>query len=520
MSDVALASRTGRFVVAAAVLGSGMALLDGTVVNVALVRIGDELGASMSDLQWITNGYLLALASLILLGGSLGDRYGRRRVFVIGVAWFTVASAACGLAQSPGQLIVARVLQGVGGALLTPGSLAMIQGSFRPADRGKAIGAWSGLGGVAAAVGPFLGGWLVQYASWRWAFLINLPLGAATVWIAWRHVPETRDPGAGHRFDVAGAVLATLALGTVTLALIQHEALGLAGSVLVGALGLALGAAFVVVERRSSHPMVPPALFRSRQFSAANAMTLLVYAALGAVFFFLTLQLQTVLGYGPMQAGLASLPITVLMLLLAARGGELASRIGPRLPMTVGPVVCGVGTLLLSGASAGSSYWVGVLPGVTVFGLGLTLLVAPLTATVLAAAPDRYAGVASGVNNAVARAGSLLAVAALPAVLGLSGSDYAVPETFSAAYRSAMLLCAALLFLGGLVSWLLIRNPAPARTAEPARGAEGAGTRPEREVAGAERPATRHTVPAGWSCAGSEGCPGAGVEEAVRAGDG
>lgn len=515
-----MGTRTGRFVIAAAVLGSGMALLDGTVVNVALVRIGAELGADMSDLQWITNGYLLALASLILLGGSLGDRYGRRRVFVVGVAWFTVASAACGLAQSPGQLVVARVLQGVGGALLTPGSLAMIQGSFRPADRGKAIGAWSGLGGVASAVGPFVGGWLVQFASWRWAFLVNVPLGAATVWIASRHVPETRDPGAEHRFDVPGAVLATLALGTVTLALIQHEALGLAGAVLVGALGLALGAAFVVVERRTSHPMVPPALFASRQFSAANAMTLLVYAALGAVFFFLTLQLQTVLGYGPLQAGLASLPITILMLLLAARGGELASRIGPRLPMTVGPVVCGVGTLLLSGAGAGSSYWAGVLPGVTVFGLGLTLLVAPLTATVLAAAPDRYAGVASGVNNAVARAGSLLAVAALPAVLGLSGADYAVPEAFSAAYRSAMLLCAALLGLGGLVSWLLIRNPAPAEAREPALGATGAAPGAEREVTGAARPAARHTAPAGWSCAGSEGCPGAGVEEPARAADG
>lgn len=530
MSDVALASRTGRFVIAAAVLGSGMALLDGTVVNVALVRIGDELSASLADLQWITNGYLLALASLILLGGSLGDRYGRRRIFVLGVAWFTVASAACGLAQSPGQLVVARVLQGVGGALLTPGSLAMIQGSFRHDDRGRAIGAWSGLGGVASAVGPFVGGWLVQYASWRWAFLVNVPLGAATVWVALRHVPETRDPMAEHRFDVAGAVLATLALGTVTLALIQHESLGLSGSMLVGGLGVALGVAFVVVEHRSSHPMVPPALFRSRQFSAANAMTLLVYAALGAVFFFLTLQLQTVLGYGPLQAGLATLPITVLMLLLAARGGELASRIGPRLPMTVGPVVCGVGTLLLAGVSAGSSYWTGVLPGVTVFGLGLTLLVAPLTATVLAAAPDRYAGVASGVNNAVARAGSLLAVAALPAVVGLTGAAYAVPQAFSDGYRTAMLLCAGLLALGGLVSWLLIRNPAREPAAATGREAaleagettDGAGIprlSPERDVTSAARAGTRPTTPAGWSCAGSEGCPGTGVAEPAPARD-
>jgi EmrB/QacA subfamily drug resistance transporter len=503
VSDIVLGSRTGRFVIAAAVLGSGMALLDGTVVNVALVRIGEELGASLAELQWITNGYLLALASLILLGGSLGDRFGRRRVFVVGVVWFTVASAACGLAQSPVQLIVGRVLQGVGGALLTPGSLSMIQASFRPDDRGKAIGTWSGLGGIASALGPFVGGWLVQYASWRWAFLVNLPLGAATVWIAQLHVPETRDEKADHRFDVAGAVLATLALGTTTFALIQHEPLGAVAATGVGLLGLAIGAAFVVVERRTSHPMVPPALFASRQFSAANAMTMLVYAALGAVFFFLTLQLQTVLGYGPLLAGMASLPVTVLMLLLAARGGELASRIGPRLPMTVGPVVCGVGALLLSGVDEDSTYWTGVLPGISVFGLGLTLLVAPLTATVLAAAPDRYAGVASGVNNAVARAGSLLAVAALPAVVGLSGSDYAVPEAFSSAYRTAMLICAGLLAAGGVVSWLLIRNPSREPSAPVATGAEREG----RAVAAGT---TRHTrtAPAGWSCAGSEGCPG------------
>ena len=496
MSDLALDSRAGRFVIAAAVLGSGMALLDGTVVNVALVRIGRELGASLADLQWITNGYLLALASLILLGGSLGDRFGRRRIFVVGVAWFTVASAACGLAQSPTQHIVARVLQGVGGALLTPGSLAMFQASFSPGDRGKAIGSWSGLGGIAAAIGPFVGGWLVQYASWRWAFLVNVPLGIATVWIAQWHVPETRDERADHHFDVLGAVLATLALGITTFALIQHEALGPAPTAGALALGLAIGTAFVVVERRTPHPMVQPSLFASRQFSAANAMTLLVYAALGAVFFFLTLQLQTVLGYGPMLAGMASLPVTILMLFLASRGGELASRIGPRLPMTLGPVVCGVGTLLLAGVAQGSTYWLGVLPGITIFGLGLVLLVAPLTATVLAAAPDRYAGVASGVNNAVARTGSLLAVAALPAVVGLSGTDYADPQAFSSAYRAAMLLCSGLLVAGGVVSWLLIRNPERAPAEREAVGVPDSATRPTR------------TVAAGWSCAGSEGCPG------------
>ena len=517
MSDLELSSRTGRFVIAAAVLGSGMAMLDGTVVNVALVRIGEDLGASLAELQWITNGYLLALASLILLGGSLGDRYGRRRVFVIGVVWFTVASAACGIAQSPGQLIVARVLQGVGGALLTPGSLSMIQASFRPGDRGKAIGTWSGLGGIAAAIGPFVGGWLVQYASWRWAFLLNVPLGVATVWIAQLHVPETRDEQADHHFDVVGAALATFALGLTTFALIEHESLGAGVALAVALVGVAIAAAFVVVERRTAHPLVQPSLFASRQFSAANGMTLLVYAALGAVFFFLTLQVQVVLGYGPLLAGMASLPVTILMLLFAARAGALSTRIGPRLPMTVGPVVCALGTLLLSSVGAGSTYWTGVLPGITVFGIGLTLLVAPLTATVLAAAPDRYAGAASGVNNAVARAGSLLAVAALPAVVGLSGSDYAVPSAFSSAYRMAMLICTALLVTGGVVSWLLIRNPDRIATGagagvvtdtstEIAAGATG----PEAKGAVTVGTGTRHThvAPAGWSCAGSEGCPG------------
>ena len=507
VGGLALGTRAGRLVVTAAVLGSGMAMLDGTVVNVALVRIGRELSADLAGLQWISNGYLLALASLILLGGSLGDRYGRRRVFVIGVAWFTLASAACGLAQSPGQLIAARVLQGIGGALLTPGSLAMIQSTFRHDDRGRAIGAWSGLGGIAAAVGPFVGGWLVEYASWRWAFLLNVPLGVLTVVIAVTSVPETRDAEADHTFDVAGAVLATLALGVTTFALIEHDALGAGGTVAVATVGVLLGVAFVVVERRTRHPMVPPSLFASRQFSAANGMTLLVYAALGAVFFFLTLQLQTVLGWGPLPAGVATLPITVLIL-FAARGGELAARIGPRVPMTVGPVLCGLGTLLLAGVTSSSSYWTGVLPGVTVFGVGLVLLVAPLTATVLAAAPDRFAGVASGVNNAVARSGSLLAVAALPAAVGLSGADYARPVAFSSAYRTAMLVCAVMLLGGAAVSWLLIRNDVP----------EPEGERREKAQEPVAAVGTGPRSPAGWSCSGTQGCPGTSTERAAAVG--
>ncbi len=452
---IRMGTPAGVAVVVAATLGSGMTLLDGTVVNVALRTIGEDLDASLAELQWITNGYLLSLASLILLGGSLGDRFGRRRVFVIGTVWFALASLLCGLAPTPLVLILARILQGVGAALLTPGSLSIIQGVFHVDDRARAIGAWSGFGGIAAAIGPFVGGALVQYVSWRWIFLINLPLAVVTVVIAIRTVPETRDPRPPGRFDVPGAVLASAALGGVTYALIQW---GDPLALWLGVAGVVTGAAFLLVELRSANPMVPCRLFRSRTFSAANLMTLLVYAALGAMLFFLVLQLQTVGGYGALAAGVATLPITVCMLFLAARGGALAARIGPRVPMTFGPVVMGAGTLLLLGVGPDVSYWMDVLPGLTVFGLGLALVVAPLTATVLAAAPDENAGIASGVNNAVARAGSLLAVAALPLAVGLGGAEYADPVAFDTAYGSAMLACAVLLVVGGLISWFTIRN--------------------------------------------------------------
>lgn len=460
-AEVTVGSRTGRTVLAAAILGSSLALLDSTVVNVALHRIGADLDASLGELQWVSNGYLLSLASLTLLGGSLGDRFGRRRIFMTGVLGFALTSVACGLAPTAAVLILARIAQGVSAALLVPGSLAMIQGSFAPADRSRAIGTWSGLGGVATAIGPFLGGWLVQEASWRWVFLINLPVAVLTLVVA-RRVPETRDPGAVRGFDAVGAVLGALGLGGLTYALIEWTT---APAVAVPALavGLVAGVLFWVNERHSAAPMLPPALFASRQFSAANAMTLLTYAALGGVLFFLVLQLQTVAGLDPLEAGLSTLPITVVMLLLAGRGGALAGRIGPRLPMTVGPLLCAVGTLLLSRVDADFDYTTEVALPLTVFGLGLAALVAPLTATVLAAVPDDHAGVASGVNNAVARAGSLLAVAALPLVVGLAGADYQRPDVFDAGYRVAMLCCAALLVAGGLLSWLLIRNPRPAR---------------------------------------------------------
>ncbi len=470
-ASLTLRSAAGRWVVAATALGSGMAMLDGSVVNVALRQIGEHLDASLAQLQWITNGYLLALASLILVGGSLGDRYGRRRVFVVGVTWFAVASALCALAQDPTQLIVARVLQGIGGALLTPGSLAMIQSAFRTQDRGPAIGAWAGFGGIATAVGPFVGGWLVEYASWRWVFIINVPLAAATIVIALRHAPESRDTETARRFDVAGAGLATLALVAITFALIEATVMSPVAVGVSALVGVLAGAAFVLVEHGRPHAMMPTHLFTSRQFSAANGMTLLVYAALGALMFFLVLQLQTVSGYGPLRAGISTVPVTVMMLLFASKGGALAARIGPRLPMSLGPLVCAGGAALLVGVGEQVNYWVDVFPGVMVFSVGLCLLVAPLTSTVLAAAPDRNAGIASGINNAVARAGSLLAVAALPAAVGLSGDDYAKPIVFGAGYVRAMWVCAALLALGGMVSWLLVRDHQPGQHEPPVAAA-------------------------------------------------
>ena len=449
-------SPTGRAVVLAAVLGSGMTFLDGTVVNVALRTIGDDLDATLAELQWITNGYLLSLSALILLGGSLGDRFGRRRIFVIGTVVFAAASVLCGLAPTPLLLILARILQGVGAAMLMPGSLAMIQGAFVVEDRGRAIGAWSGLAGISTAIGPFVGGWLVEYASWRWIFLMNVPLAAITIVVAQRSVPETSDPDASPHFDIAGAGLASLALAGTTYALIEW---GSTAALVAAALGVAGSIGFMVVESRSGHPMLPLGLFRDRTFSAANAMTLVVYAALGAITFFVVLQLQTVGGYGALLAGVAMLPVTLCMLFLASRFGELGTRIGPRLPMTVGPLVMAVGTLMLAPLGADVRYVVDVLPGLTVFGLGLAVMVAPLTSTVLAAAPDDHAGIASGVSNAVARAGSLLAVAALPTAVGLAGGEYADPAVFDAGYQKAMAVCAVLLVLGGAMSWLLIRNP-------------------------------------------------------------
>ncbi|HYP24662.1 MAG TPA: DHA2 family efflux MFS transporter permease subunit [Actinomycetota bacterium] len=440
----------GRWVVGATVLGSGIAFLDGTVVNVALPAIDADLGAGLSGLQWTVDAYLLTLSAFLLLGGSLGDLFGRRRMFVYGLGGFAAASLLCAVAPGTEALVAARALQGVAAALLVPGSLAIISTSFAPEDAGKAIGAWSGLSGVTTAIGPFVGGYLVDAVSWRWIFVINLPLALVAIRIATKHVPES-SAGGGH-LDLRGAVTAALGLGGVTFALIEGPVRGWSDPTTVTAMVAGVIAAVVFVRAELTHPdpMLPFDIFRSRQFSGANAATLLVYFALGGAMFFLVIELQRELGYSALEAGAALIPTTILLLLLSSRAGALASRIGPRLPMTLGPLVAAVGLAWMTWIGPGTAYVTGVLPPVVVFGLGLALTVAPLTTAVLAAVPQEHAGVGSGVNNAVARVAGLLAVALLPAVA--RGVD------FTDGFRRATWISAAICALGGVASWLTIRG--------------------------------------------------------------
>jgi EmrB/QacA subfamily drug resistance transporter len=397
----------------------------------------------------------LSLAGLLLLGGALGDYFGRRRVFVVGVVWFAAASLLCGTAPSSGVLVAARILQGVGGALLTPGSLAILEATFAPEDRSRAIGAWSGFGGVASAIGPFLGGWLIEAVSWRLVFFINLPLAVAVVAIAVRHVPESRDETVSGRLDYPGAALITLGLTGLTFGLIRAGSAGWTAPAVLGALagGVVLLGLFLVVEARTPHPMLPLGLFRSRQFSAANAVTFVVYAALAGGLFLLPVELQVVAGYSPIASGAALLPVTFIMLALSERSGALATRIGPRLQMSLGPMVIAAGMVMLTQIGPTGTYLTTVLPGVVVYGLGLAINVAPLTSTVLAAAPAEHAGIASAVNNDVARTAGLIAVAVLPVAAGITGTAYLDPVRLDRGFTTALLIAAALCAAGGCSPW-------------------------------------------------------------------
>jgi EmrB/QacA subfamily drug resistance transporter len=472
--EVRWGTPAARGVLIATILGTGMAFLDGTVVNIALPRIGEEFGASIAGLQWIVDGYLLSLAALILIAGSLGDRYGRRRVYLLGVGWFGVASVLCGLAQSTETLVAARVLQGIGGALLTPGALAIIQSTFAREDRARAIGAWSGLGGIAGALGPLLGGVLVQLWSWRLAFLVNVPIALLCIWFTRRHVPESHDETMTGHPDVVGSVLGAFGLAGVTAALVEGPGRGVGDPLVLGSavVGVACLAAFAVVQRRAHEPLVPPDLFADRTFLVANALTFVVYAALGGVMMLFVLQLQTSLQFSPTAAGLAGLPISVLMLLLSARSGKAAQRFGPKPFLVAGPMVIAAALLMYTQVTPGASYLLVILPATVVFGLGLAATVAPVTATVLASAADRHAGVASGVNNAIARTGGLLAVAVLPAAAGITGDAYKQPAALTAGWQQAMVICAVLCVVGGLLA-LGVRNdvlaaePVPAPTKLP-----------------------------------------------------
>ncbi|MBX5483264.1 MAG: DHA2 family efflux MFS transporter permease subunit [Myxococcaceae bacterium] len=468
MSEAALPLRSphGRGVLTTAVLGSGVAFLDTTVVNVALPTLERALGTGMSGLQWVVDAYLLMLSALLLVGGALGDRFGRRRVYSAGLLLFGIASALCGLSNRMDALIAARALQGVGGALLVPGSLSLIRAVIREDDQGRAIGLWSGLSGVTTAIGPLAGGWLIEVVSWRAAFFINLPLIAVALWALHHFCPESRDEEAKAKLDVAGAALATLGLGGAVFALIEGPARGWTGPFIAAAAASAVTlVAFLILEHRRAAPMLPLSIFRSLQFVGANATTLGMYFALGGATFFVVIHLQRSAGYSPLAAGASLFPLTVLMLVLSPVAGRLTRRWGHRGLMTAGPLIAACGLLLFTRIGRAETWWTGVFPGASVLGLGLATTVAPLTDAALSGAPRRHAGIASGVNNAVARIAGLLAVAVLPGAVGWQQAATAEAASIALGFDRAMWTCAALSALAGLLAFLTIDRASPAGSA-------------------------------------------------------
>jgi EmrB/QacA subfamily drug resistance transporter len=454
-------SAQGRWVVAAMVLGSSVAGIDSTVVAVALPAIGRNLHAGFQALQWTVTGYTLTLAALILLAGSLSDRWGRRRVFLAGLTWFTLASVLCAAAPGIGWLIAARAVQGIGGALMTPASLAIIEATFRPGDRTRAIGTWAGFSGVSSAIAPFLGGWLLQAGSWRWIFLINVPVAAVTAWTTWRHVPESRNTSLSGSVDWPGALAGVAALAAITYAIIVLPGAGVTSPQFAAAAVLALvsSAAFVVTERRGSHPMLPPAIFAPAPFRAANAITFVVNGALGGFAFVFIPALEIVAGYSPVVAGSALVPVTAVTLMLSGPSGRLAARIGPQPQLVAGCLMCAVASLLAVRVGSHAGYWTVVFPVAVLFGLGLASLLPPLTATAMNSAPDSLAGLASGVNNAVARVAGLLWIAALPPITGLTGAAYTDPAQFRSSFGQISWICAAAFACAAVLAAAFITAP-------------------------------------------------------------
>jgi EmrB/QacA subfamily drug resistance transporter len=453
---VALASPGGRVLLATVVLGSAVAMLTATVVNVALPTLAADLGASSAGQTWVVNAYTLTLASLVLIGGALGDRFGRVAVYRVGVVWFAVASLLCAIAWDVPSLVAFRLLQGIGGALLTPGSLAIIQSTLRPEDRGRGVGVWSGIGGIAGAVGPLLGGLLVE-VSWRWVFVVNLPVAvAAVVLSSW--VPESRDARARDTsIDVGGAVVTVVVLGSLTYGLIEGPNGGFAT---IEVLALAAAVAGVVVlgrvERGRDHAMVPLELFANRTFAVTNGLTFTVYGGMGVLFFLLAVQLQVTAGWTAVEAGTGLLPVTLILLVLSPRVGALTTRIGARWPLTVGPLVVAAGMLLATRIGPKATFLGQVLPAMAVFGLGLAAIVAPVTSTALGAVPDDRAGSASGVNNAVARTGGLLAVAAIPSLVGITGDGLSDPSVLGPGFDRAMVVAAVIVAGSGIAAFVLL----------------------------------------------------------------